>query len=59
MEKRRQNQSCEECRKSKKACDGHVVNSTLSNLRARDSEYLSSQKMNGQLKAFVRKTTVR
>lgn len=39
MEKRRQNHSCEECRKSKKACDGHVVNSALSHLRTQGSEY--------------------
>lgn len=26
MEKRRQNRSCQQCRKSKKACDGYLVN---------------------------------
>jgi hypothetical protein len=39
MEKRRQNLSCEECRKSKKACDGHLVNSSLC---AKDSNVLVS-----------------
>jgi hypothetical protein len=32
MEKRRQNHSCEQCRKSKKACDGFLVNSSQNSL---------------------------
>lgn len=27
MTKRRQNHSCEQCRKAKKACDGYLINS--------------------------------
>lgn len=32
MMKRRQNHSCEQCRKSKKACDGYLINSDQSYL---------------------------
>ena len=38
MEKRRQNHSCEQCRKAKKACNGYLMNAALSNWRAQDGE---------------------
>lgn len=43
MTKRRQNHSCEQCRKSKKACDGYLINSDQAHLReaalCSDSKY--------------------